>query len=77
MGPGPHLGFHQIYNSNGAIPLDHDMYKIVARYLTEVGVDAFGVISWMAKAGPKEMFEPDLEKLCDVRIATWVQRICN
>lgn len=76
MGPGPHLGFHQIYNSGDAVPLDDNVYKTVARYLTEVGVDAVGVVSWMARAGPDEIFEPDLEMLCDVRIATWVQRIC-
>lgn len=76
MGPGPHLGFHQIYNSSGALPLDHTAYQAVKIYLSEMGVDPSGVIAWMASATPDEIFEPDLELLCKVGIATWVQRTC-
>lgn len=77
MGPGPHLGFHQVYTSNGAVPLSDEIYEQIGLYLGAMGVDAQVVIRWMASAGPDEMFEPGLELLCEPRVATWVQRVCG
>lgn len=77
MGPGPHLGFHQVYTSSGAVPLSDEIYEKIALYLAMMGVDAQVVIRWMASAGPSEMYEPSLELLCEPRLATWVQRTCS
>lgn len=76
-GPGPHLGFHQVYTSSGALPLNHQVYTVIARYLQAMGADPGAVIGWMAVAGPTEIFEPELEALCPAGVATWVQRTCG
>jgi hypothetical protein len=77
MGPGPHLGFHQVYTSAGAVPLSDEIYQEIALYLAAMGVDAQVVIRWMASAGPGEMYEPSLQLLCEPQVATWVQRVCG
>lgn len=77
MGPGPHLGFHQVYTSTGAVPLSDEVYERIALYLEAMGLDARVVIHWMASADPDEIYEPDLGALCKAGIATWVQRICS
>lgn len=77
MGPGPHLGFHQVYTSHGALPLSDEIYEKIAAYLGAMGVDAQAVIQWMARAGPQDIYEPGLELLCAPRMATWVQRVCG
>lgn len=76
MGPGPHLGFHRIYNQAGVLPMDHEYYQLVAEYLSAMNVDPLFVINWMSSAGPDEIFEPDLSVLCQPGMATWVQRVC-
>lgn len=76
MGPGPHLGFHQIYNSAGAVPFDDTAYKRVAAYLDDVGADVGAVLDWMWSASPTELYEPTLDAICLARVATWVQRMC-
>jgi len=77
MGPGPHLRFHQVYSQNGAIPLNSEVYNIIAQYLEKMGVSSSQVINWMANADPTEIFEPKLELLCVSKLATWVQRTCT
>lgn len=76
MGLGPHMGFHQAYTDSGAVDPSSQVYQQIALYLTAMGIDAWTVIDWMLRAGPDELFEPDLESLCDARIATWIQRVC-
>jgi hypothetical protein len=76
MGPGPHLGFHQVYNASGEVPLSDDVYMHISEYLLRMGINPAAVVGWMIKAGQHEMFEPDLEDLCPPKVATWVQRIC-
>lgn len=75
----PHrLGFHQIYTGDGnAISADDPTYEITGQYLTEMGVNAQVVISWMLSARPSEMFEPAVSDLCAPRVSTFVQRICG
>lgn len=77
MGPGPHLGFHQVYTSSGAVSLSDEVYGKIALYLEAMGVDAQVVLHWMASSGPDEIYEPDIGALCRPGIATWVQRMCG
>lgn len=74
--PYPELGFHQIYNSNGALPSDSKIYDIVRRYADDMGVQSNALISLMLSATPNEMRNAPLEDLCKFKIATWVQRNC-
>lgn len=76
MGPGPHLGFHRVYTPLGEVALDDKVYLQIAEYLASMGVDPMPVLEWMARAGSNEIFEPNLEQLCEPRVATWVQRVC-
>ena len=72
------LGFHQIYTGAGSpIPLDDQLYHLVAQYVAEMGGDPPTVLAWMHSAGPSEMFEPDPEQICAAKFATFVQRVCN
>lgn len=77
--PYPYLGFHQIYTSQGPIPLDSPVYAYVAAYLREMGIDDLFVISAMAQAAPTEMnmISGVDERLCQARVATWIQRLCS
>lgn len=80
--PYPRLGFHQIYTmESGAAPVDSDVYKVIAAYLTSMGVDARYVLLNMWAAGPAEMnyVDPNVSKVdfCEKGLATWVQRRCN
>lgn len=76
-GPGPYLGFHQLYTSKGAVPQSDPVYERVAVYLNAMGVDQETVIPWMLSAAPSDIFEPELESLCSSGVATWVQRVCG
>jgi hypothetical protein len=72
------LGFHQIYTGAGvSIPLDDQLYGLVAQYVAEMDGDPSRVLAWMFSAGPSEMFEPEPEDLCAANVATFVQRICG
>jgi hypothetical protein len=74
--PYPQLGFHQIYNSLGAIPPDSEIYELVRVYAETMGINSSGLLALMHSAGPKEIRNAHSEELCDYKIATWVQRIC-
>jgi hypothetical protein len=76
QGPGPHLGFHQVFTSAGALPLDDPVYSDIAAYLSALGIDPRLPLAWMASAGPNEMYEPTLDELCISGITTWIQRFC-
>ena len=71
------LGFHQMYTSDGPVPMTSEIYVLLGLYLEEMGVDANTFIWFMTQAGPEDMYEPDVGDLCKPRIATWVQRTCN
>lgn len=71
------LGFHQMYTDDGALPITPEYYGDLWAYLEKMGVDAQIFIGMMSRAGPEDMYEPELDALCKPRIATWVQRICN
>ncbi|MEP2767106.1 MAG: hypothetical protein ABJU46_17310 [Paracoccaceae bacterium] len=77
MGQGPHLGFHRVYTSRGEVPLNHNVYRQIAEYLTAMDVNPIPVLEWMARARASEIFEPRLEQFCEPRVATWVQRVCS
>jgi len=71
------LGFHQIYTDDGPVPMTSEVYDAVRTYLEQMGVDADTFVGMMTRAGPENMYEPDVSDLCKPRIATWVQRTCN
>lgn len=80
--PYPRLGFHQIYTmESGAAPVDSDVYKVIATYLSAMGVDARYVLLNMWAAGPADMnyVDPNVSQVdfCEKGLATWVQRRCN
>ncbi len=77
MGPGPHLGFHRVYTASGEVALDDPIYRQIAEYLVAMDVDPLPVLRWMASAGSRDIFEPELGQLCEPRVATWVQRTCG
>ena len=71
------LGFHQIYTDDGPVPMTSEVYDVLRAYLEKMGVDADTFIGMMTRAGPENMYEPDVADLCKPLIATWVQRTCN
>lgn len=75
----PHrLGFHQIYTGDGnAISADDPTYEIAGQYMTEMGINAQVVMSWMLSARPSDMFEPAISDLCAPKVSTFVQRVCG
>ena len=77
--PYPSLGFHQISSSAGAIAPKSPVYVQVASYIREMGVDDRFVVSEMLQATPAQMnmINGADERLCEARIATWVQRACE
>lgn len=77
--PYPSLGFHQISTSAGAVAPESPVYVQVASYIREMGVDDRFFVSAMLQAVPTQMNMingADL-RLCEARIATWVQRACE
>ena len=77
MSSGPHLGFHQISSADGKpLELNHDIYLSILSYLDDMGIAPIPVLGWMQSTIPSEMFHPDLDDICYVNFATWVQRMC-
>jgi hypothetical protein len=74
--PYPSLGFHQIYDSTGALPLNSKIYSFVRQYANDMGVQSEALISLMLSAAPQNMTNANLDDLCKFKIATWVQRNC-
>ena len=75
--PYPYLGFHQAYTSAGPAPLNSDVYKIIARYVQDMGASSKFVLSNMFSASPTEMkIIKGGSELCAYKIATNVQRTC-
>lgn len=74
--PYPELGFHQISRDGRAIPSDDPIYGLVGSYAFAMGTDGDMVLQLMMAAIPAQMELPDLQTLCDAKIALWVQRAC-
>jgi hypothetical protein len=74
--PYPELGFHQISRDGHAIPPDDPIYGLVGSYAFAMGADGDVVLQLMMAAIPAQMELPDLQTLCDAKIALWVQRAC-
>lgn len=75
--PYPTLGFHQVSINGEPIPLDSEIYELIAGYTAEMGADPRFIIASMFAALPDEMFEPDLDSLCASNVTTWIQRVCG
>jgi TPR repeat protein len=77
--PYPSLGFHQISSSAGAVAPRAPVYVQVASYIREMGVDDRFVVTAMMEATPAQMnmINGADVRLCEARIATWVQRACE
>lgn len=75
--PYPVLGFHQMYTlSGGSLSPLAPEYDLIRGYVGEMGANPRFVVAAMFAAGPNDMFEPDLQVLCDNNVVTWVQRLC-
>lgn len=78
--PYPELGFHQVALPTGdAVRFNDPIYRVIGQYLTSMDVSAELVLQTMWAAPPHDMFViPGWDDdLCDVNVATWIQRICN
>jgi hypothetical protein len=75
--PYPKLGFHQMSDGSGrAIMSSSPLYSAMEDYASIMGANSDFVLASMLRASPSEMFEPEFEKLCQNKVATWVQRLC-
>lgn len=76
--PYPSLGLHQVYTTNGAVPLNSQVYSDIYKYIAEMGADSDFVVTNMWKAAPNKMNTLKMgTNLCKTKIATWVQRWCS
>lgn len=77
--PYPSFGFHQISTSAGAIPKTSPVYGRVAHYIREMGANDQFIIAAMLRATPAEMNMVNGAdvRLCQERVATWIQRVCD
>ena len=77
--PYPSLGFHQFYTSTGAVAPNAPIYAQVTKYIQEMGVDSLFVYTAILRATPAEMnmINGTDARLCQTRIATWIQRVCE
>lgn len=72
------FGFHRLSLPDGSpLPDNHEFYKLISAYVTEMGVDGSTYVGWMLSADPGEMLYQSGSILCDVGIASFVQRICG
>lgn len=74
--PYPRLGFHQVSAEVRPIPLDHEIYTLIANYARSMGANGTHVLSLMHRSKPTEINYPEVWSLCTVGITTWVQRAC-
>jgi hypothetical protein len=75
--PYPQLGFHQIFDERGAVPLSRPIYARVRVYASAMGVDDRALIRLMASASPEDMATAEPAELCESRITTMIQRWCS
>lgn len=75
--PGDDLGFHQISVDGTAVSMTDPIYELVSEYSEMMGADGRGVVALMMSATPDEIYNPSGELLCNVGVATWVQRVCS
>jgi hypothetical protein len=75
--PYPRLGFHQASADGTAIPLNHELYSLIRNYAQRMGADGSRVVSLMHRSSPQELNYPEVRDLCDLGLATWVQRGCS
>lgn len=73
----PAIGLHEISINGKAVPADHQVYRVVARYLDEMGVDGDMLVSFMQRYSPQEMGLLDPETSCFSGIVTWHQHGIN
>ncbi len=75
--PYPLLGFHQMSDGEGnAVKPSHELYAAIEKYSAIMGADPNFLLASMLRASPAEMFEPDMNQLCEAKFTTWIQRIC-
>lgn len=70
------LGFHQISVGGAAIPLDHEIYEVVAAYIDAMGVDSDYILTAMQDTPPQNMWHPPFQWLCDANVG-WFYGNCT
>lgn len=71
------FGLHEISRGGRAVPQDDSIYRLVARYVSEMGGDQAGIVALMLSAAPEDMAYPNVDDYCALGLATWVQRVCG
>ncbi|SFL38510.1 hypothetical protein SAMN04488004_11668 [Loktanella salsilacus] len=74
--PFKEVGLHQVSSYGSAIPLSAPVYRHIAVYLAEMGLDPIPIIEMMWSSPPSEMFIVEEQLRCDTRIITNHQRGC-
>lgn len=70
------LGFHRISAGGAAIPLDHEIYEIVAAFIDAMGVNSDYILTAMRDTPPENMYYPPYQWLCDAN-AGWFYGNCT
>ena len=70
------LGFHQISAGGAAIPLDHEIYDVVAAFIDAMGVSSDHILTAMRDTPPRNMYYPPYQWLCDAN-AGWFYGNCT
>ena len=74
--PYPTLGFHRASIDGEAIPDSDSLYDRLWTYADSMTGNGSVVVRAMQSAQPSNFFQFRPEQLCDVGVATWVQRRC-
>jgi hypothetical protein len=73
--PYPRLGFHMASLDGVEVHPGDSVYEAVRLYSDSLGVSGLGVVGLMMKAGAADMHFPNLDKLGEMGIVTWCQRL--
>lgn len=79
MRPFGDFGFHQIYDSSGAIPLNDDLYNLIRTYSYDMGINGDWLLALFYSAAPSSMniqgsTREQRNTLCANGLVTWFQR---
>lgn len=74
--PYAQLGFHRVSQNSVAVPFSHPIYELINDYTIALGFQPGILVELMARAEPDDFYYPGYIDLCDMGIATWIQRLC-
>lgn len=74
--PYSELSYHQVSIDGTAVSMQAQVYTDIARYIAAMGGQPQTFIRLMLQATPDQFYTPKPQDLCELGIATWVQRLC-